>query len=129
MSSIINPNRRGPQGERGEKGDTGATGPEGPPGENAKLRQCIRATTNASGLYTWTFPTPFASGVMPVVTATVESSDASYFAVRIHSLSNTGVTVQVNLTNASVVALLGLTILSVPAAVGARIVHITAEAP
>lgn len=103
------------------RGDTGS------PGSAAKLVQATTATTNAAGLYTWTFPTPFAA--TPRVTSAVQSATTDIFDVKIVSVSTTQCTVQIGRTQASVVALLSLTILSVPASVGAQVVHIVAVAP
>lgn len=117
----------GVNGPKGDKGDKGDQGDQGPPGTSAKLVQATTATTNASGLYTWTFPTPFAA--TPRVTSAVQSATADIFDVKIVSVSTTSCTVQIGRAQAAVVALLSLTILSVPASVGAQVVHIIAVAP
>lgn len=57
--------------------------------------QKLRVQTDSSGSYTWTFPTAFASGTMPVVTATPEDATGSASTdVRITAVSTTSVTVQ-----------------------------------
>lgn len=101
-------------------------GPSGSPGTPAKLTQSTVAITNAAGVYTWTFPTPFAA--MPRVVAGIQAA-TDIFDVKVTAVSTTQCTVQVGRTQAAVVALLGLTILSVPASVGATTVHIIACAP
>lgn len=118
---------KGDTGSVGPKGDTGDTGPQGVPGVNAKLIQSISATTNATGAYTFTFPTAFAA--IPRISADVQSATTDIFDVKVTAVSTTACSVQIGRTQASVVALLGLTILSVPASVGAQTVHIIAIAP
>lgn len=57
--------------------------------------QRTRVQTNTSGTYTWTFPTAYATGTVPVVEVTPEdSTSAASTDVRIVSVSNTSVTVQ-----------------------------------
>lgn len=84
-----------------------------------------RATTSASGSYTWTYPAALPS--IPAISVAVQSATADIFDVKIVSASTTACTVQLGRTQAVTVALLGLTILSVPASVGAQTVHITAS--
>lgn len=94
--------------------------------------QCVRAQTNASGVLTWTFTSPFEGGVVPIVTAIVETAPGVTEVLNAQvsgTPTNTSVTIRVNRTVQSVVALLGLTILSVPASVGVQWVHLKAEAP
>lgn len=81
----------------------------------------------AAGLFTWTFPTAFASP--PRVVAGIQSATFDIYDVKVTAVSATSCTVQVGRTQASAVALLGLTILSVPSSVGATVVHIVAVAP
>lgn len=103
---------------RGDKGD---------PGTPSKLVHSVTATTNAAGVYTFTFPTPFAA--VPRVVACVQSATTDIFDVKVTAVSTTSCTVQIGRTQASVVSLLGLTILSVPSSVGAQTVNIIACAP
>lgn len=124
MSSWSVAPAKGDTGAQGPKGDKGDTGSQGPAGTPAKTVQSIKATTNAAGLYTWTFPVPFP--VAPTVAATVLSATTDIFDVKITAVSATSVTVQIGRTQAATVSLLGLTILSVPASVGAQTVHIIA---
>lgn len=51
---------QGIQGIAGTKGDTGNTGPQGPSGVSKRLEQYI-GTTDANGLYTVIYPTPFSA--------------------------------------------------------------------
>jgi hypothetical protein len=57
-------------------------------------RYATRAQADSGGGYTWTFPTPFDAGVIPVVQITVEDNTPGHH--RITALSNTSVTVAVN---------------------------------
>lgn len=59
--------------------------------------QRIRVQTNASGVYTWTFPTAFPASTTPVVTVVAEDATSNAMtSAQITSISNTTVTVQVN---------------------------------
>lgn len=94
--------------------------------------QRIRAVTDTTGVYTWTYPNAYAAGVVPVIEATAEGASGSTDVINVQTNgapTNTSVTVRVTRTQQSVVALLGLTILSIPATVGATTVNITARAP
>ena len=141
MNSIINPNRRGetgsqglqgiqgvsgPQGIQGTPGTTGPIGPTGPTGAtgavgatgpagaNATQIQSIRATTDAAGLYTWTYSTPYGVGVIPHIYALAQGPDpvaGVLVNAQVEGIpTNTSCKIRVTKTNASVVALLGLTI-------------------
>lgn len=89
--------------------------------------QRIRAQTNTSGVYVWTFPIAYATGVKPVMEVAIEDSTAgAIFSYKITALTNTSVTIQVLRSNAITVA--GVSVLG--AAVGAQaFVHLTAVAP
>lgn len=89
--------------------------------------QRIRAQTNTSGVYVWTFPIAYATGIRPVIEIAIEESTAgAIFSSKITALTNTSVTIQVLRTNAVTVA--GISVLG--AAVGAQaFVHLTAVAP
>lgn len=127
----------GPVGATGPKGDTGATGPQGvkgdtgatgPAGANARQTHATRAQTDTAGRYTWTFPTAFPAGVLPVIALTVQDASTGSFEHKITALSNTAVSVQIAKLNAvnalgAAVQLLGLD--PNPQA----FVHITATAP
>lgn len=96
------------------------------------LTQRIRVQTDATGAYTWTFPTPYAAGSVPVIEIVAEGAVGSTDVVNVQTSgppSNTQVTVRVTRTVQSVVSLLGLTILSVPTSVGVTYVDITARQP
>lgn len=121
----------GPQGPKGDKGDTGETGPQGPQGPQgvpgtANIQK-TRATTNGSGVYTWTFPDAYPSGVTPVISLVAEApSSATIYNYRITAISNTSVTIAV--TRSTPVTVLSLSVLGVESA-AATTVHITAVAP
>lgn len=89
--------------------------------------QRLRVQTDASGNYTWTLPTPYGAGVIPVVSAVAENASTSTpFNVQITSVSNTSVTVKV--LRSSTVSVLGILVLGEP--VGAQAyVHLMAVAP
>lgn len=83
----------------------------------------IRVQTDTSGTYTWTFPTAFASGTVPVIMATPEDATAGASTdVRITSISNTSVTVQTS----RITTVLGLLSLNATPQI---YVHLTAIAP
>lgn len=60
------------QGAPGTMGSTGATGAAGLNGTNATPVQRIRAQTDSSGNYSWTYPLAYPSGTIPVITAICE---------------------------------------------------------
>lgn len=55
--------------------------------------QRTRVTADASGNYTWTFPTAYASGQAPIVSVVAEDSSGSLSNVQITAVSNTSVTI------------------------------------
>lgn len=70
---------------------------------------------SASGLFTWTFPTPFGSGVVPVCNAIAICLSGTTQLVNVQQegdATNTQVTFRVTVYQQSVASLLGLTILS-----------------
>lgn len=92
-----------------------------------KESQTIRATTDASGSYTWTFPNPYPVGVVPIVTASVEDPTAdSISSIKVVSISNTSATVRINETAGVTVLGVGVLALSAPSA---TVIHLTAHAP
>lgn len=108
-----------------------------PPGPGYDVRMvpthtCInqyrtRAQTNAAGLLSWTFPTPYPDGVIPVVQVAVEDASAgANWGHQITSVSNTGMTVQLSKTTA--VLVLGISVLGIAANPQAY-VHLTAIPP
>jgi hypothetical protein len=93
----------------------------------APLIQRIRVQTNSSGSYTWTYPTAFGAGVVPVISVVAEGGATVPLNVQISAApTNTSVTVQV-LTLPST-SLLGIVVLGAPAGAQAY-VDITATAP
>lgn len=56
--------------------------------------QKLRVQTNSSGTYTWTFPTPYATGTLPIVSASGEDATTGLTNLQITAISNTSVTVQ-----------------------------------
>lgn len=97
----------------------------------SKVRK-IRVQSAADGTITWTYATPFASGVQPIVLAVAEAAAGVTDVINVQVVdqpTNTGCKLLVNRTSRSVVALLGLTILSVPSSPGATWVHAIAIEP
>lgn len=99
----------------------------------SRLVQVVRAQTDTTGLYTWTFLKAFDTGVVPVIQVVCEGPNPQA-GVTVNaqvegSPTNTSCSIRVTKVNSSVVALLGLTILSLPASVGATSVHIVAFNP
>src|SRR6478752_9831223 len=91
--------------------------------------QRIRVQTAADGTYTWTYPTPFASGVVPKISVCAEAGAGVTDVINAQTdgaPTNTQCKIRVTRTQASVVALLGLTILSVPSTPGVTWVSIVA---
>ena len=131
MAWDLKGNIKGPKGDKGDKGDTGNPGSPGAPGASAVTR-AARVTTNASGTYTWTYPTAFASGVVPVISALPEGPNpVNGVEVNIQLVgtpTNTQCTIQVMRTSAITVSLLGLTILQVATSVATN-VHLFAVEP
>lgn len=91
--------------------------------------QRIRVQTASDGTYTWTYPTPFASGVVPKISVCAEAGVGVTDVINAQTdgpPTNTQCKIRVTRTQQSVVALLGLTILSVPASPGVTWVSIIA---
>jgi len=91
--------------------------------------QRIRVQTAADGTYTWNYPTPFASGVVPKISVCAEAGVGVTDVINAQTdgpPTNTQCKIRVTRTQQSVVALLGLTILSVPASPGVTWVSIIA---
>jgi len=129
----------GATGPAGPPGATGAQGPQGPVGATGASGsagttfQSATGNTDAAGLFVWTFPTPFSSGVTPICWAMAQGPNpAGGVLVNIQlegTPSNTTASFRVTKTTQAVVSLLGLTILSVPASVGATPITVFAKAP
>jgi hypothetical protein len=99
---------------------------------HASKARKARATTSASGAYTWTFDPPFTNGVVPIVVAVAETASGVTDLVNVQvtgTPTSTGCTLQVNRANRTVASLLGLTILSLPANPGATLIHAIALEP
>lgn len=97
----------------------------------SKLRR-DRLQCNADGTLTWTYPTPFANGVIPRCAGCAEVAAGITDVVNVQVVdtpTNTQCKFLVNRTNKSVVSLIGLTVLSVPASVGATWIHLFAFEP
>lgn len=131
MSSVINPNQRGPKGDtgatgtQGPKGDTGNTGAQGADGLLSIQR--ARLTTTSDGTVTWTFPSAFASTPRVWGLVITGAGVTDVFNIQVEgSVTTTQAKFRVNRTQLTVVALLGLTILSVPASVGATQIDVFA---
>ena len=89
--------------------------------------QRLRAQTNTAGVLTWTFPTAFRTGIIPVISLTVEDGTAGVtWNEQITAISNTSVSIQ--LTKTTAVTVLGISVLGV-AATPQAFVHLTAIAP
>lgn len=68
----------------------------------------VRAQTNTSGIYTWTFETPLPTGQLPIVMAVAEDATTGAMSnVQITAISNTSVTIQTRRIT-SVLGILGL---------------------
>lgn len=91
--------------------------------------QRTRAQTDTSGNLTWTFPAPYGTGVVPIITAVAENASTTVsYNVQIVSISATAVTVKVLAMGGIVITLLGLTLLQFNSTPQAY-VHLTAQAP
>lgn len=87
----------------------------------SKARKQITTMGSAASTYTWVYPTPFASGVIPVVSAIVQVSvgNQDLFNVQVQGVpTNTQCTFQINRVSAGLLALLlgALSINSTPVA-------------
>lgn len=127
----------GATGLTGATGATGATGPagasikgdkgdKGDPGTPAPTTLRLRAQTSTTGVYTWTFATPFPAGTVPVVGVTVEDSSTASWNHAVSNVTNTGFTVTLGKTTA--VTVVGVSVLGVASNPQAY-VHLTATAP
>jgi hypothetical protein len=91
------------------------------------LHQRVRVQTDGSGNYTWTYPTAFPSGVVPVIGVVVEGGGTIPLNAQINGTqTNTSCTIKVlSLPSTSV---LGIAVLGVPAGTQAYI-DLTADSP
>lgn len=89
--------------------------------------QRLRVQTDSAGVYTWTYPSAYGAGVIPVIELTVEDNTAgATWNHKITAISNTSVTIQLGKTTA--VTILGISVLGIAASPQA-FVHLTAIAP
>ncbi len=116
----------GAQGIQGIQGATGATGPAGTTTwagiTDKPLMQRTRVQTASNGTYTWTFPTAYPGGTVPVVTLAPETDGA----MSVTAISNTAVSVK--LVQLVDVTVLGIHVLAAGAS-SAQYIHITAITP
>lgn len=119
----------GPAGPQGVsiKGDPGAQGVKGDTGPAGAALLRIRATTAADGTYTWTFPTPFVAGTVPVIAIAAEGSSTINYQHTITAVSATSVSVKV--LPIADVTLLGIHILGIQNPQAATIHIIASPAP
>jgi hypothetical protein len=92
----------------------------------APVRFAIRATTDATGKFVWTFPTAFPAGVVPVLTVAVQDATTVVAQAEITAVSNTGATIQV--TRMASISMGGVMLLGIDTS-SATVVHLTAMAP
>lgn len=91
-----------------------------------------RVQSAADGTIAWTYPTPFAAGVIPRVVAVAEVAAGVTDVVNVQVVdtpTNTSCKLLVNRANRSVASLLGLTVLSIPSQPGVTWVHVIALEP
>lgn len=75
----------------------------------SKARKQITTMGTASSTFTWTYPTPFANGVVPIVSAIVQvaAGNQDLFNVQVQGVpTNTQCTFQINRVSAGLLALL-----------------------
>lgn len=122
---------QGNVGSTGAAGATGATGAQGIPGVDAAQTQAFRVSTASTGLYTWTYATPYAAGVVPVIEATCEGPDPQAGAIVNAQVegtpTNTSCKIRVN-RSTTTIQVLGINVLSLVTPV-ATVVHLTARVP
>lgn len=130
---------QGIQGVKGDTGDTGptgasgATGPTGSTGADGALsiQRAVVSVAGGSGRYTWTYPTAYGSGVVPIVTPTVvkpSGNTASYNVQLYGDPTNASCTIEVLVVPNTITGILGLIGIVTPAPNGTKI-HIQAIAP
>ena len=97
----------------------------------SKARKQIKTQGSAAATYTWVYPTPFATGVVPVVSAIVQvtSGTTDLFNVQVMGApTNTQCTFQINRVSAGLLALL-LGALSLNSTPVINTLHMTALEP
>lgn len=97
----------------------------------SKARKQITTMGSAASTYTWVYPTPFAAGIVPVVSAIVQVSagNQDLFNVQVQGVpTNTQCTFQINRVSAGLLALL-LGALSINTTPVASTLHMIALEP
>ena len=98
----------------------------------SKARKQI-SPISASGLFTWTYPTPFGAGVVPICNGIAKCPAGTTSLVNVQlegDPTNTQCVFRVTVYQQSVASLLGLTILSLGASVPANTsIHMSALEP
>jgi len=90
--------------------------PRNPPTQRAVMQ------TNAAGVAVWTFPTPYAAGVVPVISLAKVNPSADMINLDITAVTNLAVTVRAS----KMTVALGVLTLSVPATLS---IHMKADQP
>ena len=91
--------------------------------------QAARVSTGSDGTVTWTFPQPYPSGVIPVISAVCEVGAGSVpYVVQIDGvISNTSVKLKVyRVANSGLIGIVGAALFSNP---GVTTLHVTARIP
>ncbi len=99
---------------------------------HASKARKVRVQCAADGSLTWTYSTPFAAGVTPIIVAVAEAAAGVTDVINVQVVdtpTNTACKLLVNRTQRSVASLLGLTVLSVPSQPGVTWVHAVALEP
>ncbi len=97
----------------------------------SKARKQITTMGSAASTYTWVYPTPFAAGVVPIVSAIVQvaAGNQDLFNVQVQGVpTNTQCTFQINRVSAGLLALL-LGALSINTTPVASTLHMIALEP
>lgn len=91
------------------------------------IEQRTRKQTDTSGIYTWTFPTPYATGATPIIQICPEQDGSGgFWTWQIMSINNISVTIQITKTTA--VTILGISVLGIQTN-PQTFIHITALSP
>lgn len=94
---------------------------------STRIGQKSRIVTSSTGQATWVFPIPYAAGKIPVIEATVETTNARSHVVNIISVTNTQAVISVSRSKLVTIAVLGVAVDAFEAA-GTVTVHISASA-
>jgi hypothetical protein len=98
---------------------------------HASKARKVRATSDANGLFTWTFSTPFTTGSVPICTVTAETVAGVTDVINAQiegAPTATGVNIRINRSQRSTPAAamglaVGLTLLSAQSTPGATLFH------